>query len=78
MTLLRLAEKHQYAVIEMGANHLGEIAHLREIASPDIALHISYYIIISIYGVTSINQTIFIFFNSDSQYKCIDIFHQDH
>jgi UDP-N-acetylmuramyl pentapeptide synthase len=28
MTLLRLAEKHQYAVIEMGANHLGEIAHL--------------------------------------------------
>ena len=38
MTLLRLAEKHQYAVIEMGANHLGEIAHLREIASPDIAI----------------------------------------
>jgi UDP-N-acetylmuramoyl-tripeptide--D-alanyl-D-alanine ligase len=33
MTLLRLAEKHQYAVIEMGANHLGEIAHLRDCAS---------------------------------------------
>ncbi len=38
MTLLELEEKHQYAVIEMGANHLGEIAHLCEIASPDIAV----------------------------------------
>jgi len=38
MTLLELEEKHQYAVIEMGANHLGEIAHLCEIVSPDIAV----------------------------------------
>lgn len=38
MTLLELAKKHQYAVIEMGANHLGEIAHLREITCPDVAL----------------------------------------
>lgn len=38
MTLLTLEKKHQYAVIEMGANHLGEIAHLRKIANPDIAL----------------------------------------
>jgi UDP-N-acetylmuramoyl-tripeptide--D-alanyl-D-alanine ligase len=38
MTLLELKKKHQYAVIEMGANHLGEIAHLCTIAPPNIAL----------------------------------------
>ncbi len=38
LTLLELTEHHQYAIVEMGANHLGEIAHLREIAQPDIAL----------------------------------------
>ncbi len=38
MTLLTLEEKHQYAVVEMGANHLGEIAYLRNIAQPDIAV----------------------------------------
>ena len=38
LTLLELEDQHQYAIIEMGANHLGEIAHLREIAKPDIAL----------------------------------------
>jgi len=38
MTLLTLEQKHQYAVVEMGANHLGEIAYLRNIAQPDIAV----------------------------------------
>lgn len=38
MTLLALEKQHQYAVIEMGANHLGEIAHLREMVNPDIAI----------------------------------------
>ncbi|MBW5290141.1 MAG: UDP-N-acetylmuramoylalanyl-D-glutamyl-2,6- diaminopimelate--D-alanyl-D-alanine ligase [Candidatus Ruthia sp. Asou_11_S2] len=38
MTLLTLEEQHQYAVIEMGANHLGEIAHLCSLVNPDIAL----------------------------------------
>ncbi|MEO1891076.1 MAG: UDP-N-acetylmuramoyl-tripeptide--D-alanyl-D-alanine ligase [Candidatus Thioglobus sp.] len=38
MTLLELEEQHQYAVVEMGANHVGEIAHLRNIAQPDIAV----------------------------------------
>lgn len=38
MTLLELDKKHQYAVIEMGANHIGEIAYLRDIVNPDIAL----------------------------------------
>ncbi len=38
MTLLTLEKQHQYAVIEMGANHLGEISHLRKIVNPDIAI----------------------------------------
>jgi UDP-N-acetylmuramoyl-tripeptide--D-alanyl-D-alanine ligase len=38
LTLLELDERHDYAVIEMGANHAGEIAYLTEIASPDVAL----------------------------------------
>lgn len=41
MTLLELDKKHQYAVIEMGANHIGEIAYLRDIANPDVALVIN-------------------------------------
>ncbi|ABL01946.1 UDP-N-acetylmuramoyl-tripeptide--D-alanyl-D-alanine ligase [Candidatus Ruthia magnifica str. Cm (Calyptogena magnifica)] len=38
MTLLTLEEQHQYAVIEMGANHLGEIAHLCSLVNPNIAI----------------------------------------
>ncbi len=38
MTLLELTEKHKYAVIEMGANHVGEIDYLTRIARPDVAL----------------------------------------
>ena len=38
LTLLELTPKHQYAVIEMGANHLGEIAYLRDVVNPDIAI----------------------------------------
>jgi len=37
LTLLRM-EKEDYAVIEMGANHPGEISNLSLIARPDIAL----------------------------------------
>jgi len=38
MTLLELTEQHQFAVIEMGANHVGEIDYLTNIAKPDVAL----------------------------------------
>ena len=38
LTLLRLNAAHRYAVIEMGMNHLGEIAYLSSLARPDVAL----------------------------------------
>lgn len=38
ITLMRLQPEHQYAVIEMGANHPGEIDYLSSIAKPDVAL----------------------------------------
>ncbi|MFD1805387.1 UDP-N-acetylmuramoyl-tripeptide--D-alanyl-D-alanine ligase [Pasteurella oralis] len=38
LTLLRLTEQHQFAVIELGANHQGEIAYTTSLAQPDVAL----------------------------------------
>jgi UDP-N-acetylmuramoyl-tripeptide--D-alanyl-D-alanine ligase len=38
LTLLRLNEGHHYAVIEMGANHVGEIAYTSAIAKPDVVI----------------------------------------
>ncbi len=38
MMLLELTEQHQFAVIEMGANHVGEIDYLASIARPDVAI----------------------------------------
>ncbi|WP_114418552.1 UDP-N-acetylmuramoyl-tripeptide--D-alanyl-D-alanine ligase [Marinospirillum perlucidum] len=38
LTLLELGPEHQAAVIELGANHLGEIAYLSELVQPDIGL----------------------------------------
>jgi len=38
LTLLRLNGEHAYAVIEMGANHPGEIAYLTDLVRPDVAI----------------------------------------
>lgn len=36
--LFRLREQHRYAVIEMGMNHMGEIAYLTQLAKPTVAV----------------------------------------
>jgi len=38
LTLLRITEQHDYAVVEMGANHAGEIAFTSQLTQPDVAL----------------------------------------
>lgn len=38
LTLLRLRPEDEFAVIEMGANHFGEIDYLTHIACPDVAI----------------------------------------
>lgn len=38
LTLLRLNEQHRYAVIEMGANHPGEIAYTSQYAQADVVI----------------------------------------
>jgi len=41
LTVCRLEPAHRYAVIEMGANHQREIAHLATISRPDVGLVIN-------------------------------------
>ncbi|MCB2154379.1 UDP-N-acetylmuramoyl-tripeptide--D-alanyl-D-alanine ligase [bacterium] len=38
LTLARLREDHEVAIVEMGMNHSGELTQLAQIAQPDIAL----------------------------------------
>jgi UDP-N-acetylmuramoyl-tripeptide--D-alanyl-D-alanine ligase len=38
LTLLRLTPEHRYGVIEMGANHPGEIAYLTGLTAPQVAI----------------------------------------
>lgn len=38
LTLLRLDNSHDFAVIEMGANHIGEIAYTTGLTKPDVAI----------------------------------------
>lgn len=37
LTLLQIRPSHQYAVVEMGTNHPGEIAYLTHLGQPDVA-----------------------------------------
>ncbi len=37
MMLLELSDHHRYAIIELGANHIGEIAYTTDIVRPDVA-----------------------------------------
>ena len=39
LMLTRIEASHRFAVLEMGANHVGEIAYLTAIARPDIVAH---------------------------------------
>lgn len=38
LTLLRMEDQHRWAVVEMGANHPGEIAQLTRIATPQVSV----------------------------------------
>lgn len=38
LTLLRLQPEHAFAVVECGANHMGEIAYTAGLVSPDVAI----------------------------------------
>jgi UDP-N-acetylmuramoyl-tripeptide--D-alanyl-D-alanine ligase len=38
LMLARIEDEHQYAVLEMGANHAGEIAYLASLAKPDVVV----------------------------------------
>ena len=38
LMMSRIDEKHRYAVLEMGANHAGEIAYLTGLAKPDVVV----------------------------------------
>lgn len=38
LTLLQLAAHHRYAIIELGANHIGEISWIAALAAPDVAI----------------------------------------
>ncbi|WP_348398834.1 Mur ligase family protein, partial [Streptococcus pneumoniae] len=38
MMLLELTDEHRFLVIELGANHLGEIAYTASMVRPDVAL----------------------------------------
>ncbi|WP_206485056.1 UDP-N-acetylmuramoyl-tripeptide--D-alanyl-D-alanine ligase [Thalassotalea sp. G2M2-11] len=38
LTLLRLTPEHDFAVVELGANHMGEIAYTSSLVKPDVAV----------------------------------------
>ncbi len=84
LTLLQLTRNHQYAVVEMGANHPGEIGALCRVAEPDFGIitnigkaHLEGFG--SFQGVVHTKKELYdhvcaangvIFYNSDQQLLC--------
>ena len=71
LTLLRLEPQHQYAVIELGANHPGEIAHTTTLVKPDVCMinnvaeaHLEGFV--DLYGVARAKGEIFTHSPDDS------------
>ncbi len=71
LTLLRLEPQHEYAVIELGANHPGEIARTTTLAKPDVCMinnvaeaHLEGFV--DLYGVARAKGEIFTHSEDDS------------
>ena len=71
LTLLRLEEHHDYAVMELGANHPGEIAYTTGLVKPDVAVinnvaaaHLEGFV--DLYGVARAKGEIFTFSREDT------------
>lgn len=71
LTLLRLEPQHDYAVIELGANHPGEIAYTTGLTKPDVcminnvaAAHLEGFV--DLYGVARAKGEIFTFSQEDT------------
>jgi UDP-N-acetylmuramoyl-tripeptide--D-alanyl-D-alanine ligase len=71
LTLLRLEPQHDYAVIELGANHPGEIGYTTGLTKPDVcminnvaAAHLEGFI--DLYGVARAKGEIFTFSQADT------------
>ncbi|MBK4765349.1 MAG: UDP-N-acetylmuramoyl-tripeptide--D-alanyl-D-alanine ligase [Pantoea sp. Brub] len=71
MTLLRLTKKHKYAIIELGANHKGEIAYSAKLTAPENVLinniskaHLEGFG--SLNGVSKAKSEIFYYLNNKS------------
>jgi UDP-N-acetylmuramoyl-tripeptide--D-alanyl-D-alanine ligase len=71
LTLLRLEPQHDFAVIELGANHPGEIAHTTTLVKPDVCMinnvaeaHLEGFV--DLYGVARAKGEIFTHSENDS------------
>lgn len=76
LTILRIRDEHQVAVVEMGINHFGEMHRLSEIAKPDICVitnigqcHLEF--LGSREGILKAKSEIFDFMNEEG-YVCVN------